>query len=224
MDLDNFRILQENLAGLAFTLHFDMVTWSAPRCGTTLCLAGLSTTLELSKTNKNHEPSLDNLSTKALYKELHEQFIEFDDLNFYVFHACKYLAIPYDNELPIWHFREWPLALIELYRADRPHIIKEKYIEVFPASNLKAYAIPAYFWRALAGYLALEAFYEYTTNLDRLQDWVDSSAEAIEGCFIPEGELYEYLPKWLTKYSDRIMHFEQIAIQTEPAKQFLYKD
>jgi hypothetical protein len=225
MNLDNLRILQDNLAGLAFTIHFDMGTWSAPRCGTTLCLAGLGTTLELSKTSKDHEPSLDNLSTETLYKELHEQFIEFHDLNFYVFHACKYIAIPYDNLLSIWHFGDWPLAIKDLYIAKDPYLIKKKYIELFPASNLKAYAIPAYFWKTLAGYLALEAFYEYTPKSGNLEAWVTASSEDIEGYFIPEEETpYEYLPKWLTKYSDRIIHFEQIAIQSEPAKEFLYKD
>jgi hypothetical protein len=164
MNLDNLRILQDNLAGLAFTIHFDMGTWSAPRCGTTLCLAGLGTTLELSKTSKDHEPSLDNLSTETLYKELHEQFIEFHDLNFYVFHACKYIAIPYDNLLSIWHFGEWPLTLKNLYRPKYPDKIKEKYIQVFPNSKLSRFAIPAYFWQTLAGYLALEAFHEYSLN------------------------------------------------------------
>jgi hypothetical protein len=210
-----------------------MGSWSSPfnklylqdTCGTTLCLAGLGTTLELSRTTKNYEPTLDNLSDDSLSKELHEQFLEFHDFNFYVFHACKFLGIPYDNLLHIWHGNEWPLALIHLYAAKYPHRIKEKYIEVFPSSNLKAYAIPAYFWKTLAGYLALEAFYEYNLKSGNLEAWVTASSEDIEGYFIPEEDYpYEYLPLWLTKYSDRIIHFENIAIQSEPAKEFLYKN
>lgn len=233
MNESNLRTMQDQLAHLAFTMHFYMGSWSSPfnklysqnTCGTTLCLAGLGTTLELSTSTKGYEPTLDNLSDDSLFKELHQQYIEFHDLNFYVFHACNFLGIPYDNLLSIWHENEWPLALRDLYAAKYPHKIKQKYIEVFPGSRLTGYAIPAYFWKTLSGYLALEAFHQYTLNSGNLEAWVTASSEDIEGYFIPEEEeSYQYLPKWITKYSDRIMHFEQIAIQSEPAKEFLYKD
>jgi hypothetical protein len=231
MNEPNLRILQDNLTGLAFTNHFYMAHWTRPfsdlygsyECGTSLCIGGLATALELSKTKQSYKPSLDNLSNEVLYNELHQQWCDEDDYNFFIFHASNYLEIPRDNLAPIWHKHVWPTALAELYDAVYHSQIRQKYLSIFPNSPLSGYSIPDSFWKTLAGFLALEAFYEYTSDPKDSEAWVTASAQAIEATLGWPDELHKYkdLPLWLTKYSDRIIHFENIAIQNEPAKQFI---
>jgi hypothetical protein len=231
MNEPNLRILQDNLAGLAFTDHFYMGQWTRPlsdllgphKCGTSLCIGGLATALELSKTKQSYQLTLDNLSNETLYDQLHEQWLEEDNFNFFIFYASKYLGIPYDNVAPIWHKHVWPTALIDLYDATYHSEIRQKYFLTFPNSPLSYYSIPSCFWKTLAGFLALEAFYEYTSDPKDSEAWVNASAEDIEATLILSDKLHRYknLSLWLTKYSDRIIHFENIAIQSEPAKQFI---
>ena len=244
MDLDNLRILQDNLAALAFTDHFYMNQWTRPfsdlfgshRCGTSLCIGGLATSLQLSKTSyevitkQSYQPTLDNLSNETLYDQLHDQWLNENNFNFFVFHASKYLGIPYDNVAPIWHKHVWPTALIDLYDAIYYLEIRQKYLLTFPNSPLPSNSIPSSpagnprcFWKTLAGFLALEAFYEYTSDPRDLETWVIASTEAIEATSDKSEKLHMYknLPLWLTKYSDRIIYFETIALNSEAAKQFI---
>ena len=231
MNEPNLRILQDTLASLAFTDHFYMGQWTRPlsdllgphKCGTSLCIGGLATSLQLSKTKQSYQPTLDNLSKEVLYDELHQQWFDEDDFNFFIFHASKYLGITYSTLAPIWHKHVWPTALAELYDATYHSEIRHKYFLTFPNSPLSYYSIPSCFWKTLAGFLALEAFYEYTSDPKDSEAWVSASAQAIESTLaVPdEPHSYTYLPLWLTKYSDRVMHFESIAIQSEPAKQFI---
>jgi hypothetical protein len=230
MNEPNLRILQDTLAGLAFTDHFYMGQWTRPfsdlfghhKCGTSLCIGGLATSLQLSKIKQNYQPTLDNLSSETLYDQLHEQWLEEDNFNFFIFHASNYLEIPCDSLAPIWHKHVWPTALAELYAAVYHSQIRQKYLSIFPNSPLSGYPIPDSFWKTLAGFLALEAFYEYTSDPKDSEAWVTASAQAIEATLSwPDNHSYIYLPKWLAKYSDRIIYFENIAIQSEPAKQFI---
>lgn len=230
MNEPNLRILQDTLAGLAFTKHFHMSQWTRPfsdlfgphLCGTSLCLGGLATTLELSKAKQNYQPTLDNLSHELLHEQLHDQWLAEDNCNFFIFHASRYLGIPYDNVAPIWHKHVWPTTLVDLYDTNGSFTIRQKYLLTFPNSRLANYSVPTCFWKTLSGLLALEAFHEYTSDPKDSESWVKASAQAIEGDVAPDApDSHTYLPLWLTKYSDRIIHFESIAIQSGPAKKYV---
>jgi hypothetical protein len=244
MNKDHLEQLQNTLASLAFTPHFNMSMWAvfvdtrppgcANACGTSLCLAGLATMLNLSSTKASFSPTVENLSKEDLYPDL--RFLEENNNRtqttlFYVANASQYLDIPYSDNARIWHDAYWPAPLRTLYspwsfKEGWPYTkdanlnpIYQAYLDARADSKLANYSLPTSYFRALSGYLALETFYRFQDVRDG--NWADASRENIDAMTFTSYTKLTVLNYWFIYYAPKITQFEQIALNTPSAQSFL---
>jgi hypothetical protein len=241
MDKDHLEQLQNTLASLAFTPHFNMATWAQPvdtpnpeyanPCGTSLCLAGLATMLDLSLADSLFQPSVQNLSNEYLYPELGRRQDEHKGTLYFVSHAAQFLGIPYDHHANIWHHSCWPIPLRILYspkdifdtwpqdKTGKLNAVYQAYLNARPHSNAANYSLPVSYFRALSGYLALETVYRFQDVRDG--DWAAASRENIDAMTFTSYTKPTVLNYWFIYYAPKITQFEQIALNTPSAQSFL---
>lgn len=245
MNKDHLVELQRTVATLAFTHHFNMSRWAesvdtrppgcANACGTSLCLAGLATMLDLSSTDSSFQPTVETLSSEQLYPSLCEvEIINNSNENtlLYVARGSRYLGIPYSCNARIWHHTYWPAPLRSIYsplefKDTWPHYrngdlnaVYQTYLDTRPKSHAINYDLPISYFRALAGYLALETFYRFQdVVVFEGPDWVTASQLAI--CNPAQATFSTTLTRWLNYYSVKISDFEKIALNTPSAQTFL---
>jgi hypothetical protein len=244
MDKDHLEQLQNTVASLVFTPHFDMSKWAQPidtrplenanACGTSLCLAGLATMLDLSSRDSSFQPTLERLSNEDLYSEL--STLQLDNFRvtptiFYVARASQYLDIPYSDNARIWHHTYWPAPLRILYspwnfkevwpytKDGNLNPIYQAYLDARAGSKVANYSLPTSYFRALSGYLALETFYRFQDARDG--DWADASRQRIDKFTFISYTTITALNDWFTYYASKISQFEEIALNTPSAQSFL---
>ena len=242
MNLTNFEKLQDTLAIFAFTNHFHMETFCSilsptgfpsrfeilalknagkdTPCGTTLCLAGFGTAHYLSEQHDNFAPTPEHLASDELHDSLVEERLKHHfNSSYYTDMSEIWLDISRYQGKKIWFYPEWPKSIGFMYRNPQ---VNNNYLAIISDPNriskLSQYQLPLSYFRALAGAIALQAFVEFSEEDDDvdIESWVDR-AEALEEICNPSNPI----AFWIQKYSDLVMRFETIALNSEAAKQFI---
>lgn len=165
MNRENIQKVQEALARLMFTNHYNMGSWlDTAECGTTLCIGGIACILSLSLDNLNPSPNnLQENNFRTLVKPLFsESSLPVDEA--VKQQAQRFLGLSYFKD-SIFYALSWPRGLVALYEFTTARAIQD--LDKYQANDLLYNfvsanpTLPRSFWRTLGGYLALQSLIDY---------------------------------------------------------------